>query len=170
MRLLLWVRFPLAATLTAALLIGSACDDDDPLGIEELADFLAQMTGTAERPDPVQTNATGTAFFDVQGTTVRYRIEVENIQNAVFAHIHVGGVDVAGPIIVTLFEAGGTPQSFTARGVLVEDTFTQADIQPQQGIATLDQLLAAMEAGNTYVNVHTTQNPPGEIRGQIVQN
>jgi hypothetical protein len=28
-------------------------------------------------------------------------------------------------------------------------------------------LLNQMQAGNTYVNVHTVQNPAGEIRGQI---
>lgn len=28
-------------------------------------------------------------------------------------------------------------------------------------------LLAAIRAGNAYVNVHTTQLPPGEIRGQM---
>lgn len=27
--------------------------------------------------------------------------------------------------------------------------------------------LAQLHAGRTYVNVHTAQNPPGEIRGQI---
>jgi hypothetical protein len=32
---------------------------------------------------------------------------------------------------------------------------------------SLDALLAAMRDGDTYVNVHTTQFPGGEIRGQI---
>jgi len=27
--------------------------------------------------------------------------------------------------------------------------------------------LAALEAGRTYVNVHTKRNPGGEIRGQL---
>jgi hypothetical protein len=32
---------------------------------------------------------------------------------------------------------------------------------------SLSDLLAAMQAGNTYVNVHTSQFPAGEVRGQI---
>ncbi len=38
---------------------------------------------------------------------------------------------------------------------------------PMQG-KTIDDLAAAMDAGETYVNVHTAQNPDGEIRGQLV--
>lgn len=34
-------------------------------------------------------------------------------------------------------------------------------------IADLEDLLAAMEAGNTYVNVHSMENPGGEVRGQL---
>ena len=30
-----------------------------------------------------------------------------------------------------------------------------------------DQLIADIRAGNAYVNVHTTANPGGEIRGQL---
>jgi hypothetical protein len=33
---------------------------------------------------------------------------------------------------------------------------------------TLEDLVAAMDSGQTYVNIHTTQNPDGEIRGQII--
>ena len=31
----------------------------------------------------------------------------------------------------------------------------------------MEELIAAMEAGNTYVNVHTSANSGGEIRGQL---
>ena len=84
------------------------------------------------------------------------------------AHIHVGDANTAGPIVVELFNAGGTPVSFTDRDNLVDDTFTEADIVVAGGIETLEDLLDAMEAGNTYVNVHTTANPNGEVRGQLV--
>jgi hypothetical protein len=158
----------LLVAFAALLSIGSDCDDD-PTGIVAEADFEAGLTGAAERPDPVVTNATGSAFFDVDGTTVRFRVEVENIQNVTLAHIHVGTAAVAGPIVVELFNAAGTPRSFTSRAVLAEATFTQADIQAASGITTLDALLTAMAAGTTYVNVHTTANPGGEIRGQIAE-
>ncbi|MGH7565495.1 MAG: CHRD domain-containing protein [Gemmatimonadota bacterium] len=161
------VPFMLTVALAATLSLGGECDDDDLTGIELDAEFDASLTGAAERPDPVTTDGTGTAFFDVDGTTVRFRVEVEDIQNVTLAHIHVGATDVAGPIVVELFNADGNPESFTDREVLAEATFTQADIQAASGIATLDALIAAMEAGNTYVNVHTTANPAGEIRGQI---
>jgi hypothetical protein len=38
-----------------------------------------------------------------------------------------------------------------------------------QGIAPGEfaEVLAAMREGVTYANVHSTRNPPGEIRGQI---
>jgi len=161
------LSFMPSVALAATVSLASACADDDLTGIEEDAEFEASLTGAAERPDPVTTDATGSAFIDVDGTTVRFRVEVEDIADVTMAHIHVGGTAVAGPIVVELFNAGGNPESFTTREVLAEATFTQEDVQAASGIATLDALIDAMEGGTTYVNVHTTANPAGEIRGQI---
>ena len=38
-----------------------------------------------------------------------------------------------------------------------------------QGIeaGALDELIAAIRAGKTYVNIHTTKWPAGEVRSQI---
>jgi hypothetical protein len=33
---------------------------------------------------------------------------------------------------------------------------------------TLEDLVAAMDSGETYVNVHTAEHPDGEIRGQVI--
>jgi hypothetical protein len=33
---------------------------------------------------------------------------------------------------------------------------------------TLDDLATTMDSGDAYVNVHTAENPDGEIRGQII--
>ncbi len=65
------------------------------------------------------------------------------------SHIHEGAPAVAGPIIITLANSGGTNGT-----LLVTATLTQ----PQE-----DSLLA----GNMYANVHTTMNGGGEIRAQL---
>jgi len=58
----------------------------------------------------------------------------------------------------------------TQNGPLIEGTFTEADLiaRPALGFGgTLAELIALMESGGVYVNVHTTAYPGGEIRGQI---
>jgi hypothetical protein len=55
----------------------------------------------------------------------------------------------------------------TLNGILVQGTATVADlVGPLMGMS-LDKLVDEILNGNAYVNVHTVQNRPGEIRGQI---
>src|SRR5688500_6983189 len=93
--------------------------------------------------------------------------EVEDITDVTRAHIHSGDANTAGPIAVELFNAGGKPVDFTDRATLATGTFDETDINPASGVDTMEELIAAMEAGNTYVNVHTSANSGGEIRGQL---
>jgi len=51
--------------------------------------------------------------------------------------------------------------------VLAEGTITAANLVGPLAGLTLNDLLDAVKAGNAYANIHTTQNPGGEIRGQI---
>jgi CHRD domain-containing protein len=74
-------------------------------------------------------------------------------------------------------DRGGTPSlrnagylSFApAPSVTISGSFTSAEVKPQTNptINNLDDLLAQMRAGNTYVNIHAAAHPAGEIRGQI---
>ena len=86
-----------------------------------------------------------------------------------FAHIHFGQRSVNGGVAASLCGGGGKPacpQSGTVTGTVVP-----ADVvgPAGQGIAAgeFDELVAAIRAGRTYANVHSTKFPPGEIRGQI---
>ena len=131
-------------------------------------DFDAILTGTSEVP-PVQTNASGSADLDVEiedgQRVVDYEIFVNNIDRVTQAHIHQGSSNETGPIIVPLFNAS-TPTG-PVTGQLTEGQFTSANfVGPLQG-RQLDDLIALMQNGTAYVNLHTEQNPDGEIRGTI---
>lgn len=158
----------LAVALVAALTMAGNCDDDDdPTGPGIGGEFSATLTGAAERPDPVTTDATGSATVDVDENGGTFEVEVEDITDVTLAHIHIGDANTAGPIAVELFNAGGTPVSFTDRATLATGTFDETDINPASGVSTMEELIEALEAGDAYVNVHTVANGPGEIRGQL---
>jgi hypothetical protein len=144
----------------------AACDDDETGPDAET--FSANLTGGAERPNPVTTSATGGATFTVDGQTVDFTITVEDIDSATAAHIH-GPADANTPagVLVTLFAA--SPPVNVADGTLVTGTFPSAAYTIRDGV-TLDSVLVLMRNGNAYVNVHTRANTGGEIRGQIVEN
>jgi hypothetical protein len=136
------------------------------------------LTGAHENPAN-DSQAQGQAILKVadDGLSVSYKLIASNINNVIASHIHVGSPAVNGPVVVFLFgpvASGGGRQD----GVLAEGTFTAADLTGPLSGLPLSALLAAIRAGNTYVNVHTNDGilptntgpgdfPGGEIRGQI---
>ena len=140
--------------------------------------FIATLSGAAERPVPRDTNARGVAHFKLSkdGTELAYKLNVANIDNVFAAHIHCGPEEGTGPVGVTLYM--GTPASGSFDGVLAEATITAPDPGNTCGWTDLDDVVAAMLSGATYVNVHTNDGvappntgpgdfPGGEVRGQI---
>lgn len=130
-------------------------------------DFTAQLDGASEVP-PVATQATGVAAFDLQGSgqnrSILYRLGARNIDHVFAAHIHVGCVGENGPIVVTLFSGGPTGP---VRGNFASGEITSSDLEGPLAGRNLGALIRRMNDGCTYVNVHTTEFPGGEIRGQI---
>jgi hypothetical protein len=49
----------------------------------------------------------------------------------------------------------------------VAGTFTALDPGNACGWEDLVDVLGAMATGGAYVNIHTTQHPGGEVRGQV---
>lgn len=130
--------------------------------------FHAVLAGDNETP-PVDTRARGLATFQLRsgGTKLEFKVIVANIQNVVGAHIHFALPGQSGPIVLPLLGNPFIPDpGVTLNGLLVEGTATAADVSgPFSG--DLDALVAAMRSGQTYVNIHTVEYRPGEIRGQI---
>jgi hypothetical protein len=146
-----------------ALLAVVGCeDDDDPTVVVPERNFVATMTGGNERPNPINPAGNGTATFTIDDaeTTISYTLSVASMtSNVTASHIHLGNASVSGSIIVPL----ATPTSATST---VNGTITAASTL-QLGL-TLPSLIALMRTSDVYVNVHTANNPGGEIRGQIV--
>jgi hypothetical protein len=132
--------------------------------------FVAPLEGAQEVP-PVDTRARGMAHFQLSrdGSEVSYRLIVANIEDVLMAHIHLAPAGVNGPVVVWLYPDTPPPQLIEGRfsGVLATGTFDASDLVGPLAGADLEDLLDAMAAEGTYVNVHTADNPPGEIRGQI---
>ncbi len=111
--------------------------------------FNALLLGRNET-SPVTTNASGIARLTLVSTdTLNYQLSVSDIVSVTAQHIHLGPVGVAGGVI------------FPLPGALSPNN-------PISGTVTLSaKNLLDLLTGYYYVNVHTTANAPGEIRGQI---
>lgn len=115
--------------------------------------FQADLKGAHEVP-AVTTAATGRGVLalNANASAVSYRVTVKDIDKITMAHIHQGAAGVNGPVIAPIFMGLGL--------------FDQAN--PVSGTVPVNTLLVLnMLGGDYYVNVHTTDFPAGEIRGQI---
>ena len=81
------------------------------------------------------------------------------------AHIHCAPAGENGPVVV--FLAGSVPPAGFDGKVSVTATVTDSNIINFACGATLEELVQSMRDGGTYVNVHSTGHPGGEVRGQI---
>ncbi len=167
------------SALYGAALIASGFGFASPAPAAERGDiFIAILSGHEEVP-PRPSRGRGVAFFRLSqdGTQLEYKLIVANIRNVTASHIHVAAPGVNGPVVAFLagpFEPGGGRFS----GVLATGTITAADLVGPLKDHPFSDLIAAMEAGDTYVNVHTDDGVPppntgvgdfpgGEIRGQV---
>jgi hypothetical protein len=118
--------------------------------------FTANLNGSQEVPTPTSLTATGTGTLELNrsnNTITSCSLTFSNLTGAATAaHIHLAPPGTAGDIIVPLnLGSGGTsPATCTSNTPLTADQVT------------------ALDQGNLYFNVHTTANPTGEGRGQIV--
>ena len=134
----------------------------------KVLNFRTHLSGMNEVP-PVETEAEGQAIFKLSkdGTMLTYKILVDNIDNVVASHIHLALAGANGGVVATLFSGGPTG---SVEGLLVEGSLTSASLTGALAGMTLMDLVDKFYAGKAYVNVHTTDVPSGEIRGQVFGN
>jgi len=119
------------------------------------------LSGNEEVP-PVQTEATGVAeFIPIGPDSIAYSVNATNIEGATAGHIHLGKEGENGPVAVTLFKYDSPMNEVSENGTITADTLEG----PMAG-KQISDLATAGANGTLYVNIHTEQNPNGEIRGQ----
>ena len=138
----------------------------------EAHNHRAHLTGDAERPTPNDSKAQGQAIFKISkdGTEISYKLIVANIQNVTQAHIHCcANEEGTAGVVVWLYPSAPPLRLIPGRsqGVLAEGVITQSSLVGSLAGQPLSVLLDRIASGLAYVNVHTLQFPPGEIRGQI---
>jgi hypothetical protein len=149
--------------------------------------FKTKLSGDQEVPPVgvvIDTRAKGQAEFKLSkdGTELRYKLNVSKINNVFQAHIHMAPAGSNGPIVVWLFPSTapvpGPVGGGRFNGRIAEGTITAANLVGPLAGHPLSDLVAAIQAGNAYVNVHTNDGiaptntgsgdyPGGEIRGQL---
>jgi|GEM_PF-263602 len=144
--------FPLAL---AALAFTTACKKDDPATPAPVVQITSPLTVANEVPGgPVYSNATGTftGSYDPNTKLLTYAIAYSGLTgNATAGHLHFGDTKHSG-IVFSPF--ANVPAA------------TSGNIN---GTVTLTQMQAdSLTAGHVYANIHTANNPNGEIRANLL--
>lgn len=125
--------------------------------------FTAVLTATQEVPTPTVSTpviGAGVFYFDPATSTLSFTIVYRGLSgNPTNAHFHSSAPGAAGPVSQTICGApapallGACPAGTS--GLLTGTWTVPANLVP------------TLLAGGLYVNIHTSANAPGEIRGQI---
>jgi hypothetical protein len=120
--------------------------------------FTTTLSG-AKETTPNSSTGTGTATVTLDDITGKgtLTINFSGLSAAVTGgHIHCCAAQGANAGVIVPFDAFLTLSADKLSGSLINYAFTLTATQ-----------IDAMKAGQTYVNVHTSTNPGGEIRGQL---
>jgi len=127
--------------------------------------YSAELTGVGG------SQAGGKATFELnkEGTVLRYKLTASNVVGATMAHIHLAPPGKDGPVAAWLYPSGPPPMLKEGKfeGTLAEGNITAENLQGDLKGKPLSALVEKIEAGETYVNLHTKEKPGGEARGQI---
>ncbi len=141
--------------------------------------FTTQLSGAAEFP-PVVTTGSGTATVTFDDIAHTLRVETsfaDLVGNTTAAHIHCCVSPLANPptagVATQTPTFSGFPSGVTAGSydntfdTTLDSSFSSGFLTANGGTAAGAEaaLLAGMLAGNAYLNIHTSANPGGEIRG-----
>ena len=155
-------RMNLTVVLLSVTLLGAGCGlygIGGPSTSSDETEFAATLTGDAERPDPVETDAVGTGTFSLNAgeTQLSYSVSASGLSGDVTgAHFHfsVNGASGSGAIVFAITDS------------IVNDGSGGASAEGTWPLSAED--VTNLRLDYIYVNFHTDENPAGEVRGNLV--
>jgi len=138
------------------------------------ARFRARLGGYQEVP-AVSTPGRGHLKAKVTDSGIAFVLQYKGLQGerTPAVSLHFGQRGVRGGLVTVLCGGDVRPECPAGAGTVKGVIHAQEIVGPgAQGIrpGQIGEVLRAMLRGKTYVNVHTTAFPRGEIRGQVVTN
>ena len=126
--------------------------------------YAADLRPTNEVP-PANSSAYGSALvtFDPINSMIAFEVNTHGIANPTMSHIHRGAAGTNGPVIINFATSAGQIAGGRVSGAGPVATFQSGNLLASD----LTNLANPANAGNFYVNVHSTAFPGGEIRGQL---
>ncbi|UKM65394.1 CHRD domain-containing protein [Flavobacteriaceae bacterium GSB9] len=127
--------------------------------------YTTSLNGENEVPG-VDTNAVGECIVSVNkdGSSINFKLIVANLTDVIGAHFHWAPVGENGPVVIALYS--GSPNG-RMNGILAHGNKTKDDLTGPLADMEISDFIDALKNGSIYVNVHTSENPGGEIRGQL---
>ena len=118
--------------------------------LESEVGLVSALSGDQQVP-AVTTTAGALGIFTLSQNLekLKFRVTIAGLSSAItLAHFHIGAFGATGAPVVDLLP------------------YVMGNVIEGEIVPTAD-FLTALSQGNIYINVHTTNNPGGEIRGQL---
>ncbi len=180
------VRVALTSAVVAFMVLAvQGCGDDKTAKPVQFA--APAMVGSLEVPG---NSSTGTGQFvmtvNPAMTEAQFTLTVNGLNNVFQAHLHQGAPGTNGPIFLWLYpqptpQVAGPANAGPTNGQIAFNTAHASDLVGPMAGKTIADLVAAVQAGQVYINVHTSgaglgipsgqpgNIPGGEIRQWLVQ-
>jgi hypothetical protein len=155
----------------------NAIGDDDG---DDIFTITSRLSRAQEVPTPNNQGSLSGGELTLQFNPALTRVDVTltlegSDENTTRAHLHCNLAGLAGPIPIGFVEPGPCDLAQLQAGEL-ECRLTNADFDATdpcsaiigRPVTNIAALFFAARDGLIYVNVHTVDNPPGEIRGQLI--
>jgi CHRD domain-containing protein len=185
------MRTSVLSTALVVAFVGIACSDDTTAPANN---FHSNLTNAQEVPaTAAPSSARAHAVLVITATTIQYTVTIDALPGTAItaAHIHAGtaaggGTNAGtgnGVVRINLCGAGATAPGNqacpTTVGGAMTGTWTYAATDTLlnsgtgtgiQSRMTWESMIATLRGFGAYVNIHTTANGGGEIRGQVIPN